>query len=104
LTTVRAMGNLRAKSVDFPLAIRSRWNSLGQETLVLTFDGTLIDDTGLETIVFQTLLESPVSASNVDNPTLFGGAIRASMRLAVIARREFITWLDCCKMTFMRLI
>ena len=61
------MGNLRAKSVDFLLAIRSRRNSLGQEAPVLTFDGILIDGMGLETIVFQTLLESPIAASSADN-------------------------------------
>ena len=63
------MGNLCATSVDSLLAIRSRRNSLGQEAPDLTFDGTLIGDTGLETIVFQTLLESPVAASSADNPT-----------------------------------
>ena len=49
LTTVRAMGNLRAKSVDFLLAISSRRNSLGQEAPDLTFDGTLIDDMSCQT-------------------------------------------------------
>jgi hypothetical protein len=52
-----------------PQPTKPRKYGFGARLPVLTFDGTLIYDMGLETIVFQSLLESPIAADSADNPT-----------------------------------